>query len=163
LKSSAPYICDQLYQKNLCSVNLSEIISILHLPLSFLICAICAQLTLINYKTPPSLSFIPEEKEKTKMIELHLTYFIIPTGTFFGYQINIPHVILISTNESVSTLCTKIRDTLLYKYRNASFNLRAVDVERREYVYMEPEKKVSNYFNSRPPAEITIHILIEEA
>ncbi|CAG8631139.1 11121_t:CDS:1, partial [Diversispora eburnea] len=97
-----------------------------------------------------------------KMFELDLAYFIIPTGTFFGYWISMPHSISISTNKSVSALRTKICNTLLYKYKNASFNLHAVDVEHREYVYMEPEKKVSDYFNSRPPAEITIHILVEE-
>ncbi|CAG8599445.1 4796_t:CDS:2 [Diversispora eburnea] len=69
---------------------------------------------------------------------IHFTILIIPTGLFFGYR-SMPNGISISKNEPV------------------------IDVEHREYVYMEPEKKVSDYFNSRPPAEITIHILIEEA
>ncbi|CAG8735103.1 3428_t:CDS:2, partial [Acaulospora morrowiae] len=49
----------------------------------------------------------------------------------FGYR-STPYGIYISKNESVSVLHTKVRNTLLHEYRNASFNLRAVDVEQSE-------------------------------
>ncbi|RHZ60529.1 hypothetical protein Glove_352g3 [Diversispora epigaea] len=65
-------------------------------------------------------------------------------------------------NELVSVLYTKIRDNYLYEYGNASFNLRAVNIERKEYVYMEPEKKISDYFDNNPRG-ISIHILVEAA
>ncbi|CAG8844419.1 40324_t:CDS:1, partial [Gigaspora margarita] len=71
-----------------------------------------------------------------------------------------PNAISISKNESVSTLHTKIWDYYFNEYGNFSFNLCAVDIEHREYVYMEPEKKISDYFNSSPN-EISIHILVE--
>jgi len=93
---------------------------------------------------------------------IHLIFLIIPTGPFFGYR-SMPNGISISKNEPVSALRTEIWNNYLTEYENASFNLRVVNIERREYVNMEPEKKVSDYFNSRPPAEIMIHILVEEA
>ena len=71
---------------------------------------------------------------------IHLIFLVIPTGTFFGYR-STPNGISISKNESVNALRTKIWDYYFNEYGNVSFNLRAVDIERREYVYMEPEKK----------------------
>ncbi|CAG8632713.1 1879_t:CDS:1, partial [Diversispora eburnea] len=64
---------------------------------------------------------------------IHLTILIIPTGPFFGYR-SMPNGISISKNKSISTLRTEIWNNYLTEYGNASFNLRAVDVERREYV-----------------------------
>ncbi|CAG8558155.1 8014_t:CDS:2, partial [Diversispora eburnea] len=75
---------------------------------------------------------------------LHLGILIIPTGAFFGHH-STPNGISIVKNDSVSALYTKIRDNYLHEYRNASFNLRAVNIERKEYVYMEPEKKINVY------------------
>ncbi|CAG8856621.1 18759_t:CDS:1, partial [Gigaspora margarita] len=88
---------------------------------------------------------------------IHLIFFVIPTGSFFGYQ-NMLKGISISKNESVNALRTKIWDYYFNEYRDISFNLRTVNIECREYVYMEPEKKISNYFNPKP-TEILIHIL----
>ena len=92
---------------------------------------------------------------------IHLIFLVIPTGAFFGYR-STPNGISISKNESVNALRTKIWDYYFNEYGNVSFNLRAVDIECREYVYMEPEKKISDYFD-KSPAEISIHILVEEA
>ncbi|RHZ81486.1 hypothetical protein Glove_120g171 [Diversispora epigaea] len=64
--------------------------------------------------------------------------------------------ISISKNE----LRTEIWNNYLTEYGNASFNLRAVNIERREYVNMEPEKKISDYFDPKPSG-ISIHILVE--
>ncbi|KAF0392755.1 hypothetical protein F8M41_010483 [Gigaspora margarita] len=94
---------------------------------------------------------------------IHLIFLVIPTGPFFGYR-SMPNGISISKNESVNTLHTRIWDYYFNEYRNISFNLHAVNVERREYVYMESEKKISDYFDKSPDrARISIHILIEEA
>jgi len=65
---------------------------------------------------------------------IHLTFLVIPTGAFFGYR-STPNGISISKNESVNALHTKIWDYYFNEYGNVSFNLRAVDIERREYVY----------------------------
>ncbi|KAF0435110.1 hypothetical protein F8M41_004823 [Gigaspora margarita] len=92
---------------------------------------------------------------------IHLIFLVIPTSPFFGYESK-PNGISISKNESVNALRTKIWDHYFNEYGNISFNLCAVNVERREYVYMEPEKKISDYFNPKP-TEISIHILVEEA
>ncbi|CAG8842960.1 6240_t:CDS:1, partial [Racocetra persica] len=90
---------------------------------------------------------------------IHLTFLVIPTGAFFGYQ-STPNGISISKNESVDTLRTKIWDYYFNKYRNISFNLRVVDIKRSEYVRMEPEKKNSDYFD-KSSTGISIHILVE--
>ncbi|CAG8535887.1 9344_t:CDS:1, partial [Acaulospora morrowiae] len=94
------------------------------------------------------------------MDDLDLIFLIIPTGAFFGHH-SMPSGICISKNESVNTLYTKIRKRYSYDYGDASFNLRVVDIERREYVYMEPEKKIGDYFNESlvKLREIAIHIL----
>ncbi|RHZ45694.1 hypothetical protein Glove_661g61 [Diversispora epigaea] len=104
--------------------------------------------------------YCPIQKKKKMVYDrIHLTFLIIPTGPFFGYQ-STPNGISISKNEPVSALRTEIWNNYLTEYGNASFNLRAVDIERREYVYMEPEKKISDYFNPKPSG-ISIHILVE--
>ncbi|CAG8525198.1 393_t:CDS:2 [Diversispora eburnea] len=54
-----------------------------------------------------------------------------------------PNGINISKNEPVSALRTEIWNNYLTEYGNASFNLRAVNIEHREYVNMEPEKKIN--------------------
>ncbi|CAG8849989.1 7212_t:CDS:1, partial [Racocetra persica] len=64
---------------------------------------------------------------------IHLTFLVISTGIFFGYR-SIPNGISISKNESVDALHTKIWNYYFNEYGNVFFNLRAVDIERREYV-----------------------------
>ncbi|CAG8662978.1 3025_t:CDS:2, partial [Ambispora gerdemannii] len=109
-----------------------------------------------NYTTR---SIIAHIQKKKKMDYIDFIFLVIPTGAFFGYR-STPYEIYISKNESVSVLHTKVRNILLHEYRNASFNLRAVDVELREYVHMEPEKKISDYLD-KVPAEISFHFLVE--
>ncbi|CAG8621322.1 3325_t:CDS:1, partial [Diversispora eburnea] len=72
----------------------------------------------------------------------------------------IPNGISISKNELVSTLRTEIWNNYLIEYRNTSFNLRTVNIECREYMNMEPEKKISDYFDPKPSG-ISIHILVK--
>ncbi|CAG8846812.1 21058_t:CDS:1, partial [Racocetra persica] len=90
---------------------------------------------------------------------IHLTFLVIPTGAFFGYR-SMPNGISISKNESVDALRTRIWDYYFNEYGNISFNLRVVNIKRREYVRIEPEKKNSNYFD-KSPIGISIHILVE--
>ncbi|KAF0534625.1 hypothetical protein F8M41_009909 [Gigaspora margarita] len=71
---------------------------------------------------------------------IHLIFLVIPTSPFFGYR-SMPNGISISKNESVNTLRTRIWDYYFNEYGNISFNLYTVNIECREYVYMEPEKK----------------------
>ena len=84
--------------------------------------------------------------QKVVKDNLHLVILIIPTWSM-------PNGIFISKNESFNALRIKFWDNYLYEY---GFSC------GRYWTYMEPGKKINDYFDNSP-AEISIHILIEEA
>ena len=91
---------------------------------------------------------------------IRLTFFVIPTGVFFGYQSQI-NGIYINNDKLVSALQTEIRDQYFTEeFKNAVFNLRAIDHKNKTCKEMKLDDKIGDYFNDHPDSRF-INILVE--